>query len=194
MAYVQLSPDGPQAVELYEKDRASLGYVPNYTKALAWRPEVYRAWQHLNGAIKESMDLRRYELATLAAARRLRSSYCALAHGKVLRDRFLAAEQVRDAVLDHHDAGLDPVDVAVMDFADKVAGECADITEDDVEALRRVGLSDEEIVDVALAAAARCFFSTVLEALGVQPDAAYAESLETDLREALTVGRPIADA
>jgi hypothetical protein len=32
------------------------------------------------------MDLRRYELATLAAARRLRSSYCCLAHGRVLAE------------------------------------------------------------------------------------------------------------
>jgi len=40
--------------------------------------EDIRAWHQLNGAIKESMDLRCYELATLAAARRLRSSYCML--------------------------------------------------------------------------------------------------------------------
>jgi hypothetical protein len=46
---------------------------------------------------------------------------------------------------------------------------------------------------VALAAAARCFFSTVLDAMGTQPDAAYRTGLEPDLRRALTVGRPIAD-
>lgn len=34
----------------------------------ALRPEVYAAWQGLNGAIKEGMDLRHYEPATLAAA------------------------------------------------------------------------------------------------------------------------------
>ena len=58
--------------------------VPNHGAAFAHRPEIYRAWQQLSGAIKESMDLRRYELATIAAARRLRSSYCLLAHGSVL--------------------------------------------------------------------------------------------------------------
>jgi hypothetical protein len=46
---------------------------------------------------------------------------------------------------------------------------------------------------VALAAAARCFFSTVLDATGTEPDAAYRTELEPDLRRALTVGRPIAD-
>ena len=60
----------------------------NYEVAFAERPEVYDAWMQLNGSIKESMDLRRYELATLAAARRLRSSYCCLAHGTVLAERF----------------------------------------------------------------------------------------------------------
>lgn len=38
------------------------------------------------------MDPRRYELATIAAARRLHSSYCTLAHGSVLIDKFLDAD------------------------------------------------------------------------------------------------------
>ena len=40
----------------------------NFERAFAARPEVYAAWAELNGAIKAGMDLRRYELATLAAA------------------------------------------------------------------------------------------------------------------------------
>jgi len=193
VAHVQTAPDEGAANELYEQDQANLGYVPNYTKLFAWRPHVYRAWQQLNGAIKRDMDLRRYELVTLAAARELRSSYCALAHGKVLRDQFLPAGQVRDAAIDHHWAGLDPLDVAVMDFAEKVTRSPASVTSDDVQPLRDAGLSDQDIVDVTLATAARCFFSTVLEALAVQPDPAYTDLLEDDLREALTVGRPIAE-
>ena len=60
----------------------------NYERAFEGRPDVYAAWGGLLGAIKANMDLRRYELATLAAARRLRSSYCSLAHGKVLIEQF----------------------------------------------------------------------------------------------------------
>src|SRR6185437_16003592 len=88
----------------------------NYEQAFAERPEVLAAWGELNGAIKAGMDLRRYELATLAAARRLRSSYCCLAHGKVLLEGF--GEPVREIALDHRAAGLDDVDVAVMDLAE----------------------------------------------------------------------------
>lgn len=46
----------------------------NHERAFAERPDVYAAWQQLNAAIKANMDLRRYELVTLAAARRLRST------------------------------------------------------------------------------------------------------------------------
>ena len=49
-----------------------------------------------------------------------------------------------------------------------------------------------EILDVILAAAVRCFFSTVLDALGVQADARYAQ-LDPELRDRVTVGRPIAE-
>ena len=47
-------------------------------------------------------------------------------------------------------------------------------------------------MDVVLAAAARCFFSKTLDALGVLPDASFHE-LEPELREVLVVGRPIAE-
>jgi uncharacterized peroxidase-related enzyme len=163
----------------------------NYEVAFAERPEVYAAWVQLNGAIKERMDLRRYELATLAAARRLRSSYCCLAHGSVLAQQFGAP--VREIALNHRAAGLDEVDVAVMDLAERVVDDATSIGEDDLRALRALGLSETEIMDVVLAASARCFFSKTLDALGVLPDASYAE-LEPDVREALVVGRPIADA
>jgi hypothetical protein len=67
------------------------------------------------------------------------------------------------------------------------------VTQVDVDRLRAHGLADEEIVSVALAAAARCFFSKTLDALGIEPDASYA-SLDPALRDALVVGRPIAAA
>jgi uncharacterized peroxidase-related enzyme len=162
----------------------------NYERAFGPRPAVYEAWQELNGAIKAQMDLRRYELATLAAARRLRSSYCCLAHGMVLAERF--GEPVARIALNHRAAGLDEIDVAVMDLAEQVADDATSVSEADLRRLRDLGLSQEEVMDVILAAAARCFFSKTLDALGVRPDPGYRD-LEPGLREALLVGRPIAE-
>ena len=178
--------------ELLEAHRDQLGYVPNFARLFAQRPGVYAAWQQLRDSIAGEMDPRRYELATLAAARALRSSYCALAHGKVLADRFLDAATVQALALGHTDAGLEEVDVAIMDLAAKVAGDTTEIGEADVQRVRDLGLSDAEIFDVVLTAAARCFFSKAVDALGVHPDPEFSE-LDPALREALAVGRPIAD-
>lgn len=177
--------------EMYATDRAAFGHLPNFTKAFSHRPAVYAAWRELNGAIKRNMDLRRYELATVAAARHLRSSYCTLAHGSVLIDKFLDSDSVKAIVADHRRAGLSEIDVAVMDLAEKVADDASSVQQADVDRLRSLGLSDEEIADVVLAAAARCFFSKTLDALGVEPDAKYAD-LDPAVRDALTVGRAIA--
>jgi alkylhydroperoxidase family enzyme len=165
--------------------------MTNYERAYDERPDVLEAWGVLLTAIKSRMDERRYELATLAAARRLRSSYCSLAHGTVLIDRF--DEPVREIAVDRRSAGLDEVDLAVMDFAERVVDDAAAIDESDRQRLRDLGLSDAEIMDVALTAAARCFFSKTLDAMGVLPDAKYRE-LDPELREALVVGLPIAEA
>ncbi|WP_433223392.1 carboxymuconolactone decarboxylase family protein [Dactylosporangium sp. CS-047395] len=176
----------PDVERLYAADRARLGYVANYTRALAWRPAAVDAWAGLNGAVRSTMDPHRYELITLAAARRLGSAYCSLAHGKLLRERFHDAGTVARIAKDHHDAGLDPADAAVMDFAERVADDPNGITAADVDVLRGHGLSDPEILDVALAAAARCFFSTVIAAVGARPDPAYAATLDPALVAALT--------
>jgi alkylhydroperoxidase family enzyme len=163
----------------------------NLERAFEPRPEVYAAWRQLVEAVKSGMDERRYELATWAAARRLRSSYCSLAHGKVLLEQF--GEPVRELAVDRRAAGLDEVDLAVMDLAERVVDDATAITDADLQRLRDLGLSDEEIMDVVLAATIRCFFSKTLDALGVQPDAEFRE-LDPALQEALVVGRPIAEA
>jgi alkylhydroperoxidase family enzyme len=165
-------------------DRAALGYVPNYNRLFARRPAVYEAWRKLNGAIRSEMDLRRYELATVAAAQELRSSYCSLAHGKVLVEQF--GVRPGDALSDE--------ERAVQELARKVAADALSVAEEDYERLRAFGLADDEIFDIVLAAAARSFFCKVIDGTGVQPDAEYRDLLDADLREALTVGRPIEEA
>jgi alkylhydroperoxidase family enzyme len=119
-------------------------------------------------------------------------SQCALAHGTVLAE-LLGPEATRAVADGDADTALDPVEAEIVRYATLVARDAAAVTAKDVDRLRAVGLSDEDILDVTLAVAARCFFSTVLEALGVQPDPAY-QALDPDLRAALTVGCPIAEA
>jgi uncharacterized peroxidase-related enzyme len=182
------------AAELFAADRAEGGYVRNDSRVLAHRPKIAEAWAGLAGSVKKTMDPRRYELATLAAARRLRSSYCMLAHAEIVREKFLAEDALRAIVRDQRSADLDRTDVAVMDFAEKIVADATSITQQDIDRLRELGLTDGEIFEVAATAAARCFYSKLLDSLGVQADAVYLDVFDPELREVLAVGRPIEGA
>jgi uncharacterized peroxidase-related enzyme len=177
----------------YERQRASWGYLPNYALAFATRPDVAETWTALSNAVGKGMQRRRYELATIAAARAVRSTYCMAAHCKFLRDDVGDETTMRAIADDPSLAALDATDRAVMEFATLVAQDASSITREDVQKLRSQGLTDADIADVVFAAAARSFFTKVLDALGVQADAELGEAFDTDTRQKVTVGRPIAE-
>lgn len=193
MAFIRTIPpaeaQGPVR-EMYDQVSSRFGYLPNWAQAFSLRPGVRDGWFALLKSIQSNLPARTYELATLAAARALRSSYCSLAHGSVLAKQVMDPPSVTAIMKDAPDAPLEPREHAMMAFAEQVALSADRISKADVEALRSHGYSDEEIFDVAAAAAARCFFSKLLDALGVQADSAFYD-LDPALREALTVGRPV---
>jgi hypothetical protein len=99
-------------------------------------------------------------------------------------------QQVVELANDFHDAGLEPVDVAIMELAQKVALNAYKVTQDDVAGLRAFGLTDADVFDIVLTAAARAFFSKSLDAMSAEPDEVYVERLGEDVVAALAVGRP----
>src|SRR3954454_5962973 len=72
MTFIETRPEP----RLDDPAREGYGYVPTFTAVFSQRPDVYAAWRALLGAIRAEMEDRRYELATVAAAKRLRSTYC----------------------------------------------------------------------------------------------------------------------
>ncbi|WP_454084737.1 carboxymuconolactone decarboxylase family protein [Georgenia sp. Marseille-Q6866] len=167
------------------EEEAVWGFVPNYAGCFAPRPEVARAWRALNVTIRAGMDRRRYEIASIRAARAVRSTYCTAAHAKALRDVCGDEDTVRAIATGER---LEPVDAAVLRLAAKVAA-AASVEQSDVAELRALGLSDAEVADVVYAAAARAFFTAVLDGLGARLDPQTAAAFDPELRRAMVVGR-----
>lgn len=175
---------------MYERQEGAWGYVPNYAKLFCHRPEVMERWGKMLATIKRPADARRFELVTFAVARELRNSSCSLTHGNKL-----AGMIGKDAVIALAEGkaceAVSEAEVAMMQYARRIARDASRITSGEVAALKEIhGFSDEEIFDIAAIAAARCFFTKILDALGSEPDMAFAQ-LDEDLRRSLAVGRPI---
>lgn len=177
--------------DYYRQQRDAWGFLPNYAAAFAGRPDVAHAWNVLNATIRDGMDRRRFELATIAAARALHSTYCTTAHSMVLRDVCQDDATVRLIAADPSGQSLGPVDRAVFEFATKVATDAASVEQADIDRMRATGLSDADVADIAYAAAARSFFTRVLDALGAQLDPQTAAAFVPELRESMIVGRPV---
>jgi uncharacterized peroxidase-related enzyme len=193
--FIDAVPEGAASGPLatyYEQQRAAWGFLPNYAGAFASRPDVAEAWSVLNLTIRNGMDRRRFEIATIAAARALRSTYCAAAHSKFLRDVCGDEAAMESIATDPSGAALTAQDRAVCDFAAKVATDAPSVEQADIDRLRALGLTDGDISDVVFAAAARAFFTRVLDGLGAQLDVETAATFSPELLEAMVVGRPVA--
>ena len=138
------------------------------------------------------LTFRQRGILVAAAASTLGDSYCSLAWGGKLgqaSDAALAA-----AVLNGSDAGLTDQEKAMAGWARRVARDPNATTLADIQALRDVGLDDGQIFAITAFVAFRLAFSAINDSLGAQPDAQLAQSLPPEVREAVSYGRPVAQA
>lgn len=156
--------------EMYESDIADAGFVFAHTQALAVNPEAHAAFEALIHAIVPSIGLRVYEAATLGAARAIGSPHCLLAHARKSLNAELLDQDDLLAFADADDSAFSASEQAVIRFAAVLSTNPASMTDADAQELRDAGFSDRQIVDIALAAAARNFLSRTLLALAVPID------------------------
>jgi uncharacterized peroxidase-related enzyme len=177
--------------EEYAHERQQYGYVMEATLAWTTRPEVSTAWGAFSQVVREGFTLsgRDWRLITLIAAKHIRSTYCSLVYGNALVADLGSVEQVIAVQRDFRNAGLEPRDVAMLEYAEKVTVDAPSIREADIERLREHGFTDQNIFDIALCASIRNLASRFFDAVGALPDAGLA-SIDPALRETMTVGRP----
>jgi alkylhydroperoxidase family enzyme len=138
------------------------------------------------------LTFRQRGILVTAAASALGDSYCSLAWGGKLGGASDAA--VAAGVLTGSDAGLTDQEKAMAAWARKVARDPNATTPADIQALRDGGLDDGQIFAITAFVALRLAFSSINDSLGAQPDAQLAQSLPPQVREAVTYGRPVAQA
>jgi alkylhydroperoxidase family enzyme len=86
-------------------------------------------------------------------------------------------------------SALTPREEALAAWARKVVDNPNGTTPQDVDALRTAGCSEKDIAEATIFVAFRLAFSTVNDALGVEPDPQIAETAPPEVRKAVRYGR-----
>ena len=188
--FLQNAPDSEAAARLYQGDMDKRGYVMNYNRAWAWRPDVAEAFLALRGLVTSvsSLTPREHAVLTCAMASTLGDSYCSLAWGKMLAGASDGATAA--AVLTASETtALTPREKALAAWARKVVDNPNGTTPQDLEELRAAGCSEKDIFEATVFVAFRQAFSTVNDALGIAPDRQIAEAAPPEVRNAVGYGR-----
>jgi len=136
-----------------EEERA--GFVPNVFEAYGYKPSHFRAFFEYYDALVEDTDLAREEVEMIVVAVSGANDcyYCNVAHGALVRiyaDAPMLADQL---VANPRTADVSDTHREMLAFALQLTEAPETVSEEDLEALRDVGYSEEEIWDIGAVAA-----------------------------------------
>ena len=149
------------------------GFIPNVFLAWAHRPDEFRAFFAYHDALLEKeggLTKAEREMIVVATSSLNHCHYCVVAHGAILRIRAkhpLLADQV---AVNYLNAELTPRQRAMLDFAVKVAGRSHEVSDDDFAALRRHGMTEDEIWDIGAIAALFALSNRMANLMALKPN------------------------
>lgn len=175
---------------LYDEDINESGYVWNVSRLWAYQTDTLdQLFALMSQAFKASgFSFRQRGILVAATASTLGDSYCSLAWGGKLAGA--TDPRTAAAVLTGEDVGLTEQERVMAQWARKVVLDPNATTPSDVDALRKVGLSDSQIFAITTFVALRLAFSTINDALGANPDVQLLKSLPEEIVQSVTYGRP----
>ena len=161
---------------LYAQMREKPGFVPNVYRAYSLRPQQLRGFLALYDSImteESGLSKAEREMIAVTVSARNHCFYCLTSHGAVLRIRS-GDEVLADAVAaNYRAADLTPRQRAMLDFALIVTEASDRCRDEDVDALRAHGFTDEDIMDIVQVAAFFNYSNRVASALDLRPNREY---------------------
>ncbi len=159
--------------EIYEANRAKIGFVPNVFRAYAQRPEHFRAFMMYHDVLMKGpsgLSRAEREAIVVAVSSENRCQYCMTAHGAALRilgkDPILA-EQIAN---NWRTAELSARMRRMLEFATSVNEPGFAATDSEIEDLRASGFSDNDIWDIAAIAAFFGFSNRMAGLMDMRPN------------------------
>ena len=128
------------------------GFVPNVFLAMGHRPAELSAFMAYHDALMEregGLTKLEREMIVVATSGANNCLYCVVAHGAIVRIRSKDPRLSDQLATNHRKADISPRQIAMLDFALKVALDSRIVDETDLEPLRQHGFSEDDIWDIA---------------------------------------------
>jgi len=129
-----------------------LGIVPNVLRAYSLRPQKLRNFVAMYNELMlapSGLSKLEREMVAVVVSSPNRCYYCLVTHGQAVRRLSGDPELGEMLVMNYRVAALDPRQHKMLDFAWKLTTAPETIGEEDRAELRRAGLADEDIFDLA---------------------------------------------
>ena len=127
------------------------GFVPNVFLALANRPDEFRAFFAYHEALMEKeggLTKGEREMIVVATSAHNQCIYCVVAHGAILRIREKNPQLADQISTNYRKADITPRQKAMLDFALKVSKSSHEIKNADIDDMRELGFSNDDIWDI----------------------------------------------
>ena len=127
------------------------GFVPNVFLALANRPDEFRAFFAYHEALMEievGLTKGEREMIVVATSAHNQCIYCVVAHGAILRIREKNPQLADQIATNYRKADITPRQKAMLDFALKVSKSSHEINNADIDDMRELGFSNDDIWDI----------------------------------------------
>lgn len=149
------------------------GFIPNVFLAFAHRPDEFRAFFAFHDALMDKssgLTKAERELIVVATSSANGCIYCVVAHGAILRIRMknpLIADQV---AVNPMKADLSERELAIVEFAMLVSQDSASVTDADLDDMRGLGFTDDEIWDIGAIASLFALSNRYANFVGIRPN------------------------
>lgn len=124
----------------------NIGFTPNMMAAFAQSPIAFNSWATLLGSLSKALDVKTRDSIGLAVSEVNGCNYCLTVHS--FTAEHMAKLSADDIILARKGHANDPKRDAAVHFARKVIETRGHVSEADLNAVREVGYSDANIIEI----------------------------------------------
>jgi uncharacterized peroxidase-related enzyme len=173
MAHLNSPPYDEKDFPSFSAIREQFGFLPRFYPAQAARPDLIDAELKLMESIlfhESALSRKQIEYIFLTCSAANLSTYCVTAHCEIVRLLGIEGPEPEQIAVDYLHSRISMADKALLNFCTKLNLARSKVNRPDVEALRKFGFNDQQILEAIVTVGFAQFANTVAFGLGTVPD------------------------